>query len=192
MDAPKAAVRLSVLAAAAVLVAMVFVSVAREGAATPTSLVHRDGTAFTLERAEGVQEAAWGPGREPVLVVVTRQAVLDGVDRVRGEGEATPAEPLGGGLVVFVVSARSNHLGCTGTILPSLGASIDVPDYDEDGRNDGRFMDSCHQGQWDVFHRGAPVQGPTCGRLAALEGLEVRGEALLATGFDGPVGAQRC
>ena len=192
MDAPKAAVRLSVLAGVALLVTLVFVSVSEEGAATPTPVMLDDGSPFVLGREEGVSPATWGPKREPVLVVVTRQAVLQGVEDARGEGEATRAVALPEGLAVFATSARSNHLGCTGTILGTLGASKDIADYDGDGVNDGRFMDSCHQGQWDVFHRGEPQSGPTCGRLAALAGLELRGDRLFATGFDGPVGAQRC
>lgn len=188
MDAPRAAVRLLVLAVAGLFVALVVLSVAQEGKGAHAAVTARDGSPFALPRAEGSYEALWVG--EPVLVVVTRQAILDGVTAVRGPGEATDAIPLGDGLAVFVTSARSNFLGCTGKINTGLGASKDVADYDGDGRPDGRFLDACHQGQWDVFHRGAPVPGtPTEGPLAQLK-IDVDGDQIRGHGFTGPVGGQ--
>lgn len=192
MDAPKAAVRLSVLAAVGLLVAMTLVSLSEPGRPTPTPVTARDGSPFLLVREEGVYPAAWGPRQEPVLVVVTRQEVLDGVERIRGEGEATEAERLGEGLAVFAVSARSNRNGCSGSFVPSLGAAKDVADYDGDGAPDGRFMEACHHGQWDLFNRGAAIAAtPTCGPLAMLP-LQVAGTQLRSRGFDREVGGQWC
>lgn len=188
MDVPRSAVRLSVVVVAALLAALVLVSVIEDGAQARAPVTARDGSAFVLPRSEGVYEAQWID--EPVLVVVTTEARLAGVERLRGEGEATDAIVLGDGLAVFVLSAHSTFLGCTVSFLPDLGASRDIPDYDGDGRNDGRFMDACHQGQWDVFRRGEPIPGtPTEGRLAALQ-VELRDGGLWGAGFDGPVGAQ--
>jgi len=188
MDAPRAAVRLSVLAVAGLLVALTILSVTQEGQSAAIAVVQGDGSPFVLPHAEGSYSARWKD--EPVLVVVTRQAVLDGVEAQRGHGEATDAVELGDGLAVFVTSARSNYLGCTGVINQRLGASKDIADYDGDGMPDGRFMDSCHFGQWDIFHRGAPVPGtPTEGPLAQLR-IEVDGDQVLGTAFTGPVGRQ--
>lgn len=191
MDAPKAAVRLSTLAAVGLLAVLTFASVMERGRAASLPVVHEDGSPFTVPEREGVYRAKWGPEQESVLVVVTTQAHLDAVDSLRGEGEATRALPLGD-LAVFAASARSNRNGCGGSFLPTLGASKDIADYDGDGMPDGRFMEACHQGQWDLFHRGAPVPGtPTCGPLPMLR-LELDGGALVSTGFDGPVGGQWC
>lgn len=187
MDAPRAAVRLSVVVVAALLVALVTVSVVKDGAQAHAPITARDGSVFLLPGSPGVYEAQWVD--EEVLVVVTTQARLDAVERLRGEGEATDAEPLPGGLAVFAMSARSTFLGCTGRFMSELAASRDIADYDGDGANDGRFMDVCHQGQWDVFHRGEPVSGPTEGRLAALR-IELRDGQVWGSGFDGPVGRQ--
>lgn len=156
---------------------------------TATAVTQRDGTPFTVPTQPGVYDAQWRG--EPVLVYVTPRAILAGVEAHRGPGEATDAIPLGGGLAVFAVSARSNFLGCTGTHRADLGASKDIADYDGDELPDGRLFDVCHHGQWDVFHQGKAVAGtPTCGRLAMLR-ISLDGDGLAATGFDGPVGAQR-
>lgn len=189
MDSPRFAVRLSVLAVVAVLGAMLVASVLTSPPASAGPVTQRDGGAFVLPREPGVYEAAWRG--EPVLVYVTTQARLAGVEAARGPREATDAVPVSAQLAVFATSARSNFNGCTGVHQTSLGASKDILDYDGDGALDGRFFDVCHHGQWDVFHRGAPVPGtPTCGRLAMLR-IALDGDGLVATGFDGPVGAQR-
>ena len=189
MDAPRVAMRLSVVAVAALLVALVTVSVIGEGGRAKGAVTARDGSPFTLPMEQGVYDAQWID--EPVLVYVTTQTRLDAVERLRGDGEATRAVALPEGLAVFVLSARSTHLGCTGSFRPDLGASKDIADYDGDGLPDGRFMDSCHQGQWDVFNRGEPVPGtPTGGRLPALR-IELRDGTLWGAGFDGLVGGQR-
>lgn len=188
MDVPRSAVRLSVVVVAALLVVLVAVSVVEDGAQATAAVTTRDGSPFPLPTEPGVYEAQWID--KEVLVVVTTQAHLDAVERVRGDGEATEAERLPGGLAVFALSARSTFLGCTGRFMPELGASKDIADYDGDGMPDGRFMDACHQGQWDVFHRGEPVPGTlTEGRLAALR-VEVHDGRLWGSGFDGPVGGQ--
>lgn len=191
MDAPKAAARLSVAAAVALLGVLVAVSLSEEGRATPSAVLARDGSPLAVAPAVGVTPAHWRG--QPVLVVVTTAETLDGVERRRGEGEATRAEPLPGGLRVFVLSAKSTHLGCTVGFNAGLGASKDILDYDGDGRPDGRMLDPCHHGQWDVYRRGLPVPGTPTGeaRMAALR-IEVQPDGtLLGSGFDGPVGPQR-
>lgn len=188
MDAPRLAFRFSAVAAASVAVALVSVVLIAPAPTQASAVTQRDGSAFALPEGPGVYEAQWRD--EPILVYVVDQAVLDGVEAKRGPGQATDAIPLANGLAVFAFSARSNFLGCTGIYMANLGASKDIADYDGDGVVDGRFMDSCHQGQWDVFHRGAAQPGtPTCGRLAMLR-IALDDGGLVATGFDGPVGAQ--
>ena len=119
-----------------------------------------------------------------------RTAILDGVERQHGEGEATPAIDLGGGLSAFALSAKSTHRGCTVGFNAGLGASKAVADYDGDGSPDGRMLDPCGHGQWDVYHQGAPQPGtPTNERRMASLRIELRPDGtLLGQGFDGPVG----
>ncbi|MEK6974968.1 MAG: hypothetical protein AABY18_01335 [Candidatus Thermoplasmatota archaeon] len=59
MDAPCAAVRLSVVAVGALLVTLVAVSVVEEGASASTLVTKRDGSPFTLPAEEGAYEAQW-------------------------------------------------------------------------------------------------------------------------------------
>lgn len=136
----------------------------------------------------GVSYGTWN--FVPVMVVVAPASVLDGVDAQRGEGAATPSVSFPGdpSLRMFALSAKSTHLGCTVGFAPSLGASRDISDYDIDGRIDGRALDPCGQGQWDVFHRGMPVAGPTRDRALAPLDVFVEDGYLYATHFDGPVG----
>jgi hypothetical protein len=170
-----------VTASVALLTILSFVPTLTDSSRQPVAVMTRDGDVFALQAREGIYEAQWKDS--PVLVVVTKQAILDGVTRERGAGEATPALLLPGGLAVFVISAKS-------TFLPSLGASRDIADYDLDGLPDGRFIDSCHQGQWDIYNRGAPLPNTnTGGRLASLR-IQLEGSTLWGYSFDGPVGAR--
>src|ERR1041385_5126021 len=52
--------------------------------------------------------------------------------------------------VIMVYRTKCKHLGCTVGFNAGLGASLDVPDYDGDGLNDGRILCPCHQGQYDI------------------------------------------
>ncbi|HJQ93467.1 MAG TPA: hypothetical protein VJ874_04180, partial [Candidatus Thermoplasmatota archaeon] len=114
----------------------------------------------------------------------------DAVERLRGPGESTPSIALPGhpGLRLFALSAYSTHLGCTVGFNTGLGASKDIGDYDGDGSPDGRMLDPCHQGQWDVYHRGVEVPGTTTGGPMAVLDVRIVDGALVATQFDGPVG----
>lgn len=184
------AVRVAVLVPAAAWVVLTLATV-MHGHDRSHALEGRDGGSFVLPMHEGAYEASFEG--HPVLVYVVPTSRLDAVDEARGEGEATPALELGDGLSVFAFSAVSNRLGCTGGFVRTLGASADVPDYDGDGLPDGRFMDPCHHGQWDVLHRGSPVPMTlTCGPLARLEGLGLQGGGLSATGFDQEPGPRSC
>lgn len=186
MDAPKAAVRFSVLAVAGVLVAIAVISTL----STPPTVAQvrtKEGDVFVVPSEAGVYPAIWAG--TPVTVYAVPQARLDGVERLRGDGEATEAISLPGDLSLFALSAKSTHMGCTVGWNTGLGASKDIADYDGDGFPDGRVLDPCHHGQWDACHRGVPMGGtPTHDRrLAALQ-LEVHGAELWGTGFDGPIG----
>ena len=184
MDIPRVAVRSSVLAVGGLLVVLVIASVG-EGPGTRTDLVTaRDGSPFLVPSGPGVHEAVWLGN--PVLVFIQPAARLAAVEELRGEGQATEAILVGDGLALFVLSARSTHLGCTVDFHEGLGASRDVADYDGDGAVDGRLLDPCHHGQWDIYHRGQPVPGTaTGGRMAALQ-VAIDGDHLVGSGFDGP------
>lgn len=188
MDAPKAAVRVSVLAVLALLVTLTVLSVSQRGPGAQAMVLDATGEPLVVPHQEGVTKGTWVG--QPVLVVVTRSAVLAGVDQAYGKGAATPSLDLGGGLRVFVLSAKSTHLGCTVGFNAGLGASKAVADYDGDGLPDGRMLDPCHQGQWDVYHRGAPQPGtPTNGLSMASLRIALRSDGTLwGDGFDGHVG----
>lgn len=154
-------------------------------------LLSEDGSSIHVAAQPGVTAALWQ--QKPVFVLVASTSQLDAVNEARGDGAASEAIPLPGHphLRVFALSGISTHRGCTIGWMPELGASRDIEDYDGDGRKDGRFLDKCHHGQWDAFHRGTPVPGtPAPARLAALQLKFVDGE-LRGFGFDGPTGGQR-
>lgn len=186
MDAPKAAVRLSVAVVAVTLVALaVFSTLASPRAVAQVQTT--EGDPFLLPDEAGIYPAVWLG--TPVTVYVVPQARLDGVERLRGEGEATDAVALPGDLALFVLSAKSTHLGCTVGWNTGLGASKDIADYDGDGLPDGRVLDPCHHGQWDAYRRGLPTPGtPTHDRRLATLDVQLRGDELWGAGFDGPIG----
>lgn len=189
MDAPRAAVRLSVLVVTGLLVALVLVSVLEDGAAARAAVTQADGTPFVVPREVGTHEAVWLG--HPVLVVVTTQARLDGVEDLRGRGESTPAVPLGDGLAVFAFSGRDDFMGCSLAFNTGLGASRDIADYDRDGLPDGRALGRCHFEQYDLYHRGLNLPGtPARGPLAQLR-VTLEDGVLVGQGFTGPVTAPR-
>jgi Rieske Fe-S protein len=189
MDVPRSAVRLAVLASVGLLVALVVVSVAEKARAVPVPIMDRAGDQpLAVPTEAGYTVGSWNS--KPVAIVVAPSTVLDGVERFRGPGEATPSIALPGqpGLRLFALSASSTHLGCTVGFNVGLGASKDIADYSGDGLNDGRMLDPCHHGQWDVYHRGAEVPGTaTGGRMAVLDVRIIDG-MLVASGFDGSIG----
>lgn len=195
MDLARWAVRLAVGGAAGLIVALAVLSGSHGSPSgeLPVLVAVPDGgyagQPLAVPSAPGVTPASWDG--QPVLVFAVNATLLDAVERIRGTGEATPSLDLGDGLRLFVLSARSTHLGCTVEFNTELGASKDVRDYDGDGLPDGRLLDACHLGQWDAFHRGEPVEGtPAPARLASLR-IEVEDGRIVGHGFDGPTGATR-
>jgi Rieske Fe-S protein len=192
MDLLRAVLRVSVGLCVALLTVVLAWSATRDGdkPTAPHVVTDNAGTALAIPRLVGVQAALWD--HRPVLVFVTTAQELSGVDAARGPDAATPSIGVPGSsdLRLFVLSARSTHLGCTVRWNAGLGASKDIADYDGDGVNDGRVLDPCHLGQWDAFHRGEPQPGtPAPTRLAVLDVRFVDGQ-LVGTGFDGDVGPQ--
>lgn len=190
MDALRVAVRIGVLAGVAVLGSLLVLSVSDKGDPVPLQVMDRYGNPLAIPTEPGYTVGAWND--VPVAVVVATAEHLEGVERWRGEGEATPSVEVPGrpGLLLFALSAYSTHLGCTVGFNPNLGASSDIEDYDGDGEPDGRMLDPCHMGQWDVYNRGVEVHGATGGRMAVLD-VYIEGGRLMATQFDGPIGPSR-
>ncbi len=190
MEAPRHAIRLAfaALATATVVGFILMGSSPTRSAAAPITTA--SGTPFSVPLQTSVTEANWHG--QPVIVFVVLATQLDAVAVVRGDDAVTPSIVVPGHpeLRLFVLSDKSTHLGCTVAWNPTLDASLDVSDYDGDGAPDGRLLDRCHQGSWDAFHRGAPVNGPAPTRLAVLD-VEVRDGVLYGTHFDGPTGPAR-
>jgi Rieske Fe-S protein len=191
MDVTRAAVRLGVAGTVGLLVVLLFLSAGQHGDAAAFAVLDAAGSPLPVPSGPAQVPAIWN--HQPVLVFVASARELAGVDAARGPGSATPSIGVPGHpeLRLFVLSAKSTHLGCTVRWNAGLGASRDIADYDGDGAPDGRILDPCHFGQWDAFHRGAPQPGsPAPSRLASLD-VRLVGDRLEGTGFDGPTGPQR-
>jgi len=192
MDGIRWSVRLAAFAAVALLVAVLAVStLERHEAAAASPLLDSKGAPMAVPDAVGTFHATWDG--EPVLVRAVPASILDGVDAVRGAGTSTPSVAADQfGLRVVAVYGKSIASGCTLGFNADLGGSKDVADYNHDGVPDGRLMDPCWQGQWDLFHDGAPQPGsPAPARQPALH-LVASGGFLYATGFDGPTTIWHC
>lgn len=191
MQVATLAIKAAVLFAAATAVALVVVPSLSPAQSSAIPLQAVNGDPMQVPTEGGVVPATFRG--IPVQVFLVNKTILDGVDAYRGKGESTPCVERPGGLCLFALSAKSTYLGCTVAFNKKLGASRDVPDYDGDGFLDGRAIDACHQGQWDVYHRGAPLRGtPAPVRLAALD-LSVHDDGILyASAFDGPTAAVGC
>lgn len=188
MQGVRQAVRIAAGLTCALALLMLLVAAVHPGRLPGLPLQTKDGSPLAVPVAAGVSEARWAG--KPVLVFVVPASSLAGVAALRGEDAPTPsiAHPQDPALRIFVLSATSTHMGCTVRWTASLGASRDIADYDGDGRADGRIIDPCHQGQWDAYHHGEPVVGPTCGRRLAALNVSYADGRLLADSFDGPVG----
>ncbi len=97
----------------------------------------------------------------PAVVYKVRKSVLEGSAAKRGYNTAQhavqhPTEPDN---AILVYDGKCKHLGCTVGWNAGLGGSADVPDYNEDGVNDGRILCPCHQGQYDIYDLAKNVPG---------------------------------
>jgi Rieske Fe-S protein len=185
MDLPRLAVRLGAACAAALLLTLLFLGAQHQGEVAAFAITDKSGAPLPVPATPTRELGTWR--LQPVWVFVVPASELAGVDAARGPGSATPSIEVPGHpeLRLFVLSAKSTYLGCTVGWNAQLGASRDIPDYNGDGVNDGRILDPCHQGQWDAFHRGAPVAGPAPERLASLD-VRIVGDEMQGTWFDGP------
>lgn len=191
MSLGKLSLRGSFAIAAILGLGLVLVGVAPHKPTQPARVVTDPaGNTLLVPAQAGVTKALWNG--QPVLVFLAPKVRLDGVDLARGMGHATPALEVPGhpDLRLFVFSGRSTQSGCTLAFNPSLAASLEIADYDGDSSPDGRVIDPCHQGTWDIYEQGVPVSGAAFVRLATLD-ASIVGDHLEATAFDGPVGAQR-
>ncbi len=113
----------------------------------------------------------------PAVVYKVKRATLEASTKKRGYNTAQfaiqhPTEPEH---AIVVYDGKCKHLGCTIGWNGDLGGSLDVPDYDEDGFNDGRVLCPCHQGQYDIYNLALNVPGtPPPAPLNVIE-FDVKG-----------------
>lgn len=138
------------------------------GGVGPGPVVRRDPTTnakipITLGDLEGeapvVVTAEWN--FLPAVIYKVRRGTLEGSSEKRGYNTAqfAVAHPTEPDHVIMVYDGKCKHLGCTVGWNGDLGASTDVPDYNEDGFNDGRILCPCHQGQYDIHDLALNVPG---------------------------------
>ncbi|MHB1262227.1 MAG: QcrA and Rieske domain-containing protein [Thermoplasmatota archaeon] len=140
------------------------------GAATPLTVADLAGEPVVVQVGE------WGG--IPAIVYVVRKATLEASSRLRGYNTAQHAiqHPDDSALAVLAYGGKCTHLGCTVGFNRTLGASVDVEDYDGDGVSEGRAMCPCHQSQFDLFDLGRNMPGQPAPR--PLDALPIRlGEA---------------
>ncbi len=97
----------------------------------------------------------------PAVVYKVKKSVLEASAAKRGYNTAQhavqhPTEPDN---AILVYDGKCKHLGCTVGWNGGLGGSADIPDYNEDGVNDGRILCPCHQGQYDIYDLALNVPG---------------------------------
>ncbi len=97
----------------------------------------------------------------PAVVYKVKKTVLENSAAKRGYNTAQhavqhPTEPDN---AILVYDGKCKHLGCTVGWNAGLGGSADIPDYNEDGVNDGRILCPCHQGQYDIYDLAKNVPG---------------------------------
>ncbi len=108
----------------------------------------------------------------PAIVYKVKKNILEASSDARGYNTALlavqhPTEPEH---AILVYDGKCKHLGCTVGWNDGLGASLDVPDYNEDGLPDGRILCPCHQGQYDIYDLAKNVPGtPPPAPLNAIE-----------------------
>ncbi len=151
----------------------------------PAPIVRRDpatgvATPLTLADLLGdpvvVQVGEWGG--IPAIVYKVRKASLEASSGIRGYNTAQHAiqHPDDSSLAILAYGGKCTHLGCTVGFNRTLGASVDIEDYDGDGAPDGRVMCPCHQSQFDIFDLGRNMPAQPAPR--PLDALPIRlGEA---------------
>ncbi len=131
------------------------------GGVGPGPVIRRDPTTnakipITLSDLDGpapvVVTAEWN--FLPAVIYKVKKTVLEGSSKIRGYNTAMfalqhPTEPDN---AIMVYDGKCKHLGCTIGWNDGLGGSKDIPDYDEDGKLDGRILCPCHQGQYDIYN----------------------------------------
>lgn len=110
---------------------------------------------LTLRDLDGpaVATAAGTWSYRPALVLKLRKGTLEAAAGRRGynTGQYALQHPDEPDHVVLAYDAKCTHLGCTVAFNHQLGASLDVPTYDNGGEADGRIMCPCHQSQFDAY-----------------------------------------
>jgi Rieske Fe-S protein len=138
------------------------------GGVGPGPVVRRDPTTnakipITLGELDGappvVLTAEWN--FLPAVIYKVHKSTLQGSSDKRGYNTAMFAlqHPTEANHAIMVYDGKCKHLGCTVGWNGGLGGSVDIPDYNEDGKNDGRILCPCHQGQYDIYNMARNVDG---------------------------------
>jgi hypothetical protein len=183
MDAPEVAVRVAAFGLIAALVAVSVLTVTDEGALAAFPVTEADGSAFAVPHEEGAYSAIWRDF--PVMVFVVEPSALQAAAAAHGDSAVSRSVPTPDGHRLFVLSAKSTFHGCTVAPHPSAGLDLDA-----DGDIEPLLIDPCRQVLWDPLLAGASASEHF--GLMPLAALDARleGDRIVATAFDGPVGAQ--
>ncbi len=115
------------------------------GTTTPVRIADLQGPMPSLVAAEFAGKSA--------IVLKVPLATLRAAADARGydTGQYAVRHPDEPDAALLVYDGQCTHLGCIVGWDQRLGASLDFPDYDEDGKEDGRLLCPCHQSQFDVY-----------------------------------------
>lgn len=160
----------------------------QDGAAAQATGLHlADGSPLAVPTQPGITHATWQGHK--VLVYAVPQDFALRYEQAHGAGALTRGLDVAG-LHVFAVSGVSTFLGCSVEPVDLAARSATGTVSDASQATVSTVLDLCHQGTWDAQAHGAHLRGPGAVALASLD-LQARDGALVASAFDGPIGAQR-
>ncbi len=175
---PRGIVRASTVVVTALSITLLLLTALQPGAAASFPLRAEDGERLEVPEGPVVLRAFWQGLPVLVFKVPASEIPNGGTPSIEAPGEQ--------GLRIFVISAKSTHLGCVVEPLPMRFREHMATDS---LARPGLLIDPCHQFIWDAYGDGAEIRG-FMPRLPLLDAHFEDG-VLVATGYDGPVGPQR-